>query len=52
MAAIANDGLGWEHVSVRSVEGHKNRVPIWVEMRVASQGSAATPFLLARLIFD
>lgn len=32
LVAIASDGLGWEHVSTRAIEGRKNRVPVWAEM--------------------
>ena len=32
---IASDGLGWEHVSVRAVNGKKSRVPTWKEMCAA-----------------
>lgn len=32
---IASDGLGWEHVSVRAVNGKRSRVPTWREMCAA-----------------
>ena len=30
--AIASDGEGWEHVSIRAVTDGKDRTPTWAEM--------------------
>ncbi len=35
LVCIASDGAGWEHVSVRALQGQRSRVPSWREMVLA-----------------
>jgi hypothetical protein len=32
LVMIASDGLDWEHVSVRAIQGRRDRTPVWDEM--------------------